>query len=378
MELASKATSEITKIEAGGGLNASVSADVGAILGQMQDRFINDASNDEFISTCLVELGGAPYGAFERDGLVSVINAYWVYANSPGGYFSEDYRNSDHDLIVRLQTALVDRFNYSSLADLCWNILPDHVTQQQRNRMILAEFNAEVNLIDSKTRLNSAKNQGINSFKGAIEACTKIDDASRTAQCVNVAIQLAGGLKSRGAQAGPRATILPIIAFKEAERLYPLFTVEKNKLAAITLSLSPTAGAIVATDTEEIQAQKNLQALKASELAKTYKRLLKNKSELTSKLIEVDSQVKKLVKAAEEQNIEDLQATLPGLQGDYATENRGVDKDRIAAQIALQQAEARAIEARYDDLSKALRGNTSAANDLEKGIVQYNKDVTDF
>ncbi len=246
--------------------------------------------------------------------------------------------------------------------------------------MKLAEYGAISKLNESEAKLLAASTQGISSFKGAIEACSKLDDPSRKAQCVTTAIQLSVRKGRGGAtRPGPQSTILPTVAFRYAKRLHPAFGQAKAKLSTTSpkpLPTKPTEPAPDASEAQKSDHEAKLQRWK--DLEAKFIGLTKQRTTLATEMTRIDGNANATLTAIKEAKIKELEGSLPILEGNYATAERDTERDRITAQIALQHAEARELEVKYDELSKAFREKSAEAKTLISQIEAYNKAVDAF
>ena len=218
----SNSIAEIGTINAGGGIPVKASPELAQVLKGMQREFLDSDALEDFVSTCLVELG-----------LNSDLGPYFDPINVMFRTKHLDYKkqlnnNSDRRKEAReaLDTTLI-RLNDSYLSRLCKQELPDILKGRLKWRMqeTKAKYAASV---AKELRF------GLDALGKALEKCHAISDENNTKnQCRNVVISLG---EQYGLRLGENASE---IGKNKAQMVSDLYrkVLELEKLAVVRLAI---------------------------------------------------------------------------------------------------------------------------------------------
>ena len=325
----SNSIAEVGTINAGGGITVKASPELARVLKSMQREFLDSDALEDFVSTCLVELGlNSDLGPY-----FDPINV--VFRTNHLDYKKQLDNKSDRREEAReaLDTTLI-RLNDSYLSRLCKKELPDILKGRLSWRM--QETKGEY-----AATIARELRKGLDALGDALEACGALNEDDETKKkCRNVVISLGEQYQLRLGQASV------IVRENGAPGLPELYgeIQEIERLAVVDLVASWEVVKLVKA---KVDAEHGLEANIGEE---------RDREQLRAMKVQFEAQFDALSKAREEM-LKDNSGS-EGLQmlGRKVLElaGRGVGTPETQEQMKGLQRRVRALRARYDGLKNDL------------------------
>lgn len=174
---ASNTAAEFAAVDAGGEIDIQESAELAVVLKEMQEQFLNSGFLEDFVSTCVVELGlNSEQGHYFDPVNVAFRTKHLEYARKLKELGSEDAEPARRTL----ETALI-RLNDSYLSRLCKQELPFLLKTQQQHNFASQSKELQISLVSEKRSL-------LEQYQEAMQQCEKLKKGNEAvSKCRQVA-----------------------------------------------------------------------------------------------------------------------------------------------------------------------------------------------
>lgn len=176
----SNSTAEVGTVIAGGNIDLNESAELAAVLREMQEQFLRSDFLEDFVSTCLVELGLNS----EQKSFFDPVNVVFRTKHLEYEGRNRSAQRRENDAARRaLETAII-RLNDSYLSRLCKDELPTllQTRQLQNKRTAIGEY---------EIKMAVERRAALTGLTEALKECAAIsDDVEARASCRDAALSL--------------------------------------------------------------------------------------------------------------------------------------------------------------------------------------------
>lgn len=231
LEAMSKASAEVNKLVAAGGITHQPGPEVADVLKEMQANFLKDDFDDSYITACLIELGGTK--PLNQNQAKEIVGSFGIDlslgSNSDKKFSARDLittYNLDLDTAEKIVASIIGNFqrlNPSGLFTHCDKHLPDYMAKAHADQVELDKYGYEIKLRNAAIAEKQAQAKGITEFNKGVATCDKLKDAAEKNRCIGAVLNISAGASVIPVSFGPQPTT-PIHALGHFDK------VEKSKV----------------------------------------------------------------------------------------------------------------------------------------------------
>lgn len=360
-ESQAKGTAEILNNSGVGAIAANPSAEIAKVIERVQEAYVSDSFTDEYLSSCVVELGAAPsiYDQDFYDTRRRLLDAAQNMQLELRDYYKD---NSTHKIsnYKRFELLLADmQKNGIALMNMGRHtLLSDHC--QQNMYSVIENQTLREHELDILKLQMAAAGKALD-IKETFQYCDSLKTEEQKQQCRNTVAKTVDPNSKRvepASEEPPRSkdeAISLVVKFTEAQRLSIPFKSSVAELEALTVKVG------------ELDEQKSLS-----------EKLVAEKTSIITQLKAFITSLDSEITASKLARIQTLEMEQQGLIGELAAARKlenELDIAELRAKISLKQIEAKRLLAIYIELISTMQEKKNNIDQFKNKIEVHNRNV---